>query len=647
MTSEVHTCTPEDSLDDPRAGDDRAALPARPRRRRRQARARSSASVTSSRTASTTSRPSATSCAPTSSPDRPDRCEPPPGSAGPRRGPRVAAAESGVQPPSNRHTVVGMTADALADGPEPERGPSSRASTRASARTASCSGSVRAGWAWCTSRSTGTVARWRSRCCASTSPTTPTPAPGCAARSTPWAGSAAPGSRPIIDADVDGVHPYIVTRYVPGPVARRPRGRARPAAAGRAAPGRVAASPRRSTSSTRPASCTATSSPRNVLLVDGDPVLIDFGIAHVADDIRLTMHRPRHGHARATSPPRWSAARTSRPPPTGGAGPRPRPSPRAACRPSAPGAMSAVLARVAAGDPDLVAVDPRIEPLLYAALSPDPAERPHHDEVVAALERYAHGCAGHRGDPGAPGAPRDPAARRPADRRPPEPPGCRSRAGVPSPVARSRVRSGPCRAARRRRTPVRAGSGRSSRDRRRPPARTPVRRHRRSPASCRAPVPRSCRPARHDGPAGGPPGWEQARPVTGCRRPPSRSAWLRASRARSAPAATGSAGARVGVGLGRRPPRARPLGRPPDRTARRGRERSSRSWPCSRPSRRGRRSSPSSRSSAWITLARTADRSVTSLVMRRHERGARGSDVAVAVASSPWHLVLGAVGRRS
>jgi hypothetical protein len=46
----------------------------------------------------------------------------------------------------------------------------------------------------------------------------------------------------------------------------------------------------------------------------------------------------------------------------------------------------------------------------------------------------------------------------------------------------------------------------------------------------------------------------------------------------------------------------------------------------------------------WATLARTADRSVTSLVMRRHQRGARGSDVAVAVATSPWHLVIGALG---
>ncbi len=46
----------------------------------------------------------------------------------------------------------------------------------------------------------------------------------------------------------------------------------------------------------------------------------------------------------------------------------------------------------------------------------------------------------------------------------------------------------------------------------------------------------------------------------------------------------------------------------------------------------------------WTALARTADRSVTSLVMRRHERGRRGSDVAVAVASSPWHLLVGVVG---
>jgi hypothetical protein len=46
----------------------------------------------------------------------------------------------------------------------------------------------------------------------------------------------------------------------------------------------------------------------------------------------------------------------------------------------------------------------------------------------------------------------------------------------------------------------------------------------------------------------------------------------------------------------------------------------------------------------WCWLARTADRSVTSLVMRRHSRGRRRSDVPVAVVASPWHLVVAAVG---
>jgi hypothetical protein len=46
----------------------------------------------------------------------------------------------------------------------------------------------------------------------------------------------------------------------------------------------------------------------------------------------------------------------------------------------------------------------------------------------------------------------------------------------------------------------------------------------------------------------------------------------------------------------------------------------------------------------WCWLARTADRSVTSLVVRRHSRGRRRSDVPLAVVASPWHLAVGAVG---
>ena len=45
----------------------------------------------------------------------------------------------------------------------------------------------------------------------------------------------------------------------------------------------------------------------------------------------------------------------------------------------------------------------------------------------------------------------------------------------------------------------------------------------------------------------------------------------------------------------------------------------------------------------WCWLARTADRSVTSLVLRRHTRGRRRSDVPLAVVASPWHLLVGAL----
>jgi hypothetical protein len=45
----------------------------------------------------------------------------------------------------------------------------------------------------------------------------------------------------------------------------------------------------------------------------------------------------------------------------------------------------------------------------------------------------------------------------------------------------------------------------------------------------------------------------------------------------------------------------------------------------------------------WSSLARAADRSMTGLVLRRHDRGRRPSDVPWAVVTSPWHFVLGIV----
>ena len=432
-----------------------------------------------------------------------------------------------------------------------------------------------------------------------------------------------PRVAPIIDADVDGVTPYIVTRYVPGPslddyVAER--GLLPPADLHRVASGLAEALDAIHSAGVVHRDV----KPGNVLLVDGDPVLIDFGIAHVADDIRLTMTGLVMGTPGYLAPEVvggddvtpatdwWGWAATTAFAASG-------------TPPFGTGPMSAVLARVSAGDPDLEAVDPRIEPLLYAALSPHAADRPHHDEVVAALERYAHGAPVteaiqvRRVRPQTQRLATPPTAALPLPPPPPPPLPARRRpvsepwpAPVPS-VPRRRV----CRA---------AGSRWP-----RPGARASVR----DPLP--APIVSTGRPA-------GPPGWEQARPVG---QQPASPAPVRIAPAPQQPP----------------PPPGRPGEPVPD---------SESDWDAARlghgqwgdprigrPNRSGTllallavlaavtASAPLVAVLgllAWVTLARTADRSVTSLVMRRYERGARGSDVAVAVATSPWHLVLGLIG---
>ena len=53
--------------------------------------------------------------------------------------------------------------------------------------------------------------------------------------------------------------------------------------------------------------------------------------------------------------------------------------------------MDVVIDRVRRGQSDLDGVDERLRPLLAAALSVDPAQRPGQDEVIDALDRYAAG----------------------------------------------------------------------------------------------------------------------------------------------------------------------------------------------------------------------------------------------------------------
>jgi predicted Ser/Thr protein kinase len=431
-----------------------------------------------------------------------------------------------------------------------------------------------------------------------------------------------PRVAPIIDADVDGPTPYIVTRYVPGPslddyVAER--GLLAPADLHRVASGLAEALDAIHSAGVVHRDV----KPGNVLLVDGDPVLIDFGIAHVADDIRLTMTGLVMGTPGYLAPEVvggddvtqatdwWGWAATTAFAASG-------------TPPFGTGPMSAVLARVSAGDPDLEAVDPRIEPLLYAALSPNPSERPHHDEVVAALERYAHGAPVTEAIQVRRVRPETQRLSVPPTTALPLPPPPASRPPVAPVIGAAAAGAGLAAAGGGYAVPQASAAP--------APARMP------SPAAAPSPLPP---PMVTTGRAAGPPGWEQARPVA--RQSPQPAPSAPPQQLAPAPGQPGAPvpdsesdwdAARLGHG---------PWGDPR----------------IGRPSRSGTLlallavlAAVTARAPmvavlgllAWVTLARTADRSVTSLVMRRHERGARGSDVAVAVATSPWHLVLGLAG---
>src|SRR6476660_6688986 len=175
----------------------------------------------------------------------------------------------------------------------------------------------------------------------------------------------------VIDADLDGERPYLVTRYVPGPALDdvvKESGPMRGDDLLRLGRGLADA-----LHAIHEADVIHRDlKPGNVLMLDDEPVLIDFGIAHVADDVRITMTGLVMGTPGYLSPEvvegapvteatdwwGWAATLAFA---ASGAPPFGR------------GPMDVVLSRVSRGEADLSRVDPRLAPLLYAALSPDPA----------------------------------------------------------------------------------------------------------------------------------------------------------------------------------------------------------------------------------------------------------------------------------
>ncbi|MER5419565.1 serine/threonine-protein kinase [Streptosporangium roseum] len=189
----------------------------------------------------------------------------------------------------------------------------------------------------------------------------------------------------VLDADVTGHRPYIVTRYVPGqPLDEliKQDGPMELPALLKVAHGVAAA-------------LAAVHSvgvihrdlkPGNVLILDGQPVLIDFGIAQAVDATRLTQTGMFIGTPGYLAPEiiegheagpevdvhAWAGtlvfAATGQPP-------------------FGKGTLEMIFYNITAGKADVDAVPAPLRPVLRAALQRDPAKRPRATELAAQVER--------------------------------------------------------------------------------------------------------------------------------------------------------------------------------------------------------------------------------------------------------------------
>jgi hypothetical protein len=178
----------------------------------------------------------------------------------------------------------------------------------------------------------------------------------------------------VLDADVSAERPYVVTRFIQGlplddavraggPLSDEPLWRVAAGLADALVAIHGAGVVHRDLK------------PNNVMLVDGSPVVIDFGIAHAVDATRLTRLGQIVGTPGYMGPEiiegampgpavdvyGWAATVTFA---------------ASGRSPYGSGSLDSVLARIAAGRPDLDGVPARLEPLVRAALDRDPERRP-------------------------------------------------------------------------------------------------------------------------------------------------------------------------------------------------------------------------------------------------------------------------------
>ena len=178
----------------------------------------------------------------------------------------------------------------------------------------------------------------------------------------------------VLDTDVTSETPYIVTRYVPGRTLDEVVTQEGPLSGARLI--RLAAGLADALAAIHAAGVVHRDlKPGNVMLMNGDPVVIDFGIAQALDSTRLTMTGMFMGTPGYLSPEviegqnstsfsdvhAWGAtvafAATGRPP-------------------FGTGSYETIFYRIVNGKPDLSGVPAPMAELLAAALRRDPAQRP-------------------------------------------------------------------------------------------------------------------------------------------------------------------------------------------------------------------------------------------------------------------------------
>jgi serine/threonine protein kinase len=224
----------------------------------------------------------------------------------------------------------------------------------------------------------------------------------------------------VLDADVTSDPPYIVTRYVHGRTLEEIVGQGGPLTGPQLA--RVASGLALALAAVHAAGVVHRDlKPGNVMLANGEPVVIDFGIAQVPDSTRLTQTgmfmgtpgylAPEVIEGKPSGPASdvhsWGAtvafAATGRPP-------------------FGTGAFETIFYRIMNGQPDLDGFPAPLLSIVDQALSRDPARRPDTAELCrrtsaldpSLLAAATAAAAGGGGGGGGPGPKAPPAGARPA-----------------------------------------------------------------------------------------------------------------------------------------------------------------------------------------------------------------------------------------